>query len=114
MITRTFTITTEPQIQLIYLASRKDWAIVEKSEPLLSWFTTENYNVNKIVQHACKILQRMNRPQTVGEFLSISPTEYRGLHGVGEMRYPLMVDLRQQFLWNYPQLDDEHYSYENQ
>jgi hypothetical protein len=97
------------QIQPLYMAFGKGWGEINGSEPLHLWFMTEDYNVNLIVQQACKMLQRMNRPQTVDEFLSIDPANYRGFWGIGEKRYPVMVNLRQQFLETYPQLDQRYY-----
>ena len=95
------------QIQPIHFTGPGNgWHEITGDEPLGYWFITQDYNVHLMVQQACKLLQRMNRPQTVKEFLLIDPAQYMGLWGIGKLRYPLLLNLRMQFLDAHQHLDD--------
>lgn len=96
-------------IQIIhYMNAPKGWADISGDEPLGFWCMTQEYNVHKMVQQVCKILQRLNRPQTVKEFLAINPADYMGLYGISEKRHLLLLNLRKQFLQIHMHLDDNY------
>lgn len=96
----------QPQVIHYAATGNGHWCDISGDEPLAYWFTTEDYNVNLAVQQACKLLQRMNRPQTVKEFLAINPADYMGFWGISTKRYPLLVNLRMQFVNIHMHLDD--------
>jgi hypothetical protein len=64
--------------------SHMQGVIVDNQTALIDWCLTPKYNVNMGAQLACKILYRMKKPVTAGEWLNINPNTYRGLYGVGE------------------------------
>ena len=69
-----------------------------KEMKLSHWICYTDYTINKPVQQACKLLQRLEKPVTVYAFLTLHPAQYRGFYGIGDNYAYYLLELRRAFL----------------